>query len=356
MLSKLTPLLSDVTARVGDLPTIWEALSGGRRGLVILTAFGTLFALEACCACRRQEPHTVRQSYFANLGLMILNDTLMSLLSMSSLWFIAERYARSGLLSGVSDPGIRIIVSFLLLDLTLYFWHRASHCHDALWMWHKVHHSDRCMNVSTAFRLHGAEIVLTTLVKAVFIVVVGVDAKLLLANEAVITLFVLFHHANIAFPLERRLGEVLVVPRLHRIHHSTQRSEHDHNYAAVFSFWDRLFGTFADSEPLELGLPNAVSANLVDLVKHGLPWSTAPAADKVRTMIAEAAYYRAEKRGFAPGDDFADWLEAERVILNATVGPMNRWLDADSARKWLECLRMFLRRRAIRSHASSCPS
>jgi hypothetical protein len=28
-------------------------------------------------------------------------------------------------------------------------------------------------------------------------------------------------------------------------------------------------------------------------------------------MVAEAAYYRAEKRGFAPGGDLQDWLEAE---------------------------------------------
>jgi len=31
-------------------------------------------------------------------------------------------------------------------------------------------------------------------------------------------------------------------------------------------------------------------------------------------MIAEAAYYRAQRRGFAPGDPVADWLEAEREI------------------------------------------
>jgi len=33
-----------------------------------------------------------------------------------------------------------------------------------------------------------------------------------------------------------------------------------------------------------------------------------------QAMIAEAAYYRAEKRGFAPGRDLDDWLEAEAVI------------------------------------------
>jgi hypothetical protein len=30
--------------------------------------------------------------------------------------------------------------------------------------------------------------------------------------------------------------------------------------------------------------------------------------------IAEAAYYIAERRGFAPGDPVRDWLEAERAI------------------------------------------
>ena len=33
-----------------------------------------------------------------------------------------------------------------------------------------------------------------------------------------------------------------------------------------------------------------------------------------RLMIAEAAYYRAEQRGFEPGHDLEDWLEAEARI------------------------------------------
>jgi hypothetical protein len=31
-------------------------------------------------------------------------------------------------------------------------------------------------------------------------------------------------------------------------------------------------------------------------------------------MIAEAAYYRAERRGFATGDEIADWLSAEQEV------------------------------------------
>jgi len=31
-------------------------------------------------------------------------------------------------------------------------------------------------------------------------------------------------------------------------------------------------------------------------------------------LIATAAYYRAEKRGFAPGHETEDWLAAEREV------------------------------------------
>lgn len=37
-------------------------------------------------------------------------------------------------------------------------------------------------------------------------------------------------------------------------------------------------------------------------------------AARRRARIAEAAYYRAEKRGFAPGGEDQDWLEAEAEI------------------------------------------
>jgi Protein of unknown function (DUF2934) len=34
-------------------------------------------------------------------------------------------------------------------------------------------------------------------------------------------------------------------------------------------------------------------------------------------MIAEAAYYRAQERGFIGGDPLADWLAAETEIIKA---------------------------------------
>jgi len=39
-----------------------------------------------------------------------------------------------------------------------------------------------------------------------------------------------------------------------------------------------------------------------------------PSDEELRRMIEEAAYYRAEKRGFTPGGEEEDWREAEREI------------------------------------------
>ena len=46
------------------------------------------------------------------------------------------------------------------------------------------------------------------------------------------------------------------------------------------------------------------------------PTSAPPAIAQaeLERMIAEAAYYRAEKRGFAPGFEAGDWTEAEAEI------------------------------------------
>ena len=35
-----------------------------------------------------------------------------------------------------------------------------------------------------------------------------------------------------------------------------------------------------------------------------------------RDKIAELAYYKAEKRGFEPGHELEDWLEAERELTS----------------------------------------
>lgn len=40
-----------------------------------------------------------------------------------------------------------------------------------------------------------------------------------------------------------------------------------------------------------------------------------PSAEEIYEMIAQAAYYRAQKRGFAPGLEAEDWRQAEVEVM-----------------------------------------
>jgi hypothetical protein len=51
-----------------------------------------------------------------------------------------------------------------------------------------------------------------------------------------------------------------------------------------------------------------------ELPVHAAPPLAEPGEPVSKAMVAEAAYYRAERRGFAPGMELEDWLEAEKEI------------------------------------------
>ncbi len=304
--------------------------------LTLLIVFIFLSTLEFHAPRKKLPTKHLRQSYKTNISLFIVNSIAMSLVSASSLLILAERYSGKGLLNTLSSPAWKAVLSFLLLDLLMFLWHKASHSFDCLWMFHKVHHNDPYLNVTTSFRIHFLELVITNFLKAMLIILLGIEEAIVFISEAVMTLFIMFHHTNISFKGEKLLGYVIIVPSLHRTHHSTQRCEHDRNYGAVLSLWDRLFGTLSELKPAEVGIKGNSPQDLVNLIKFGFTLHTPPAAQPINldAMIAEAAYYKAEKRGFSPGGDIRDWLEAKREILALVYG--DKSVKTKSTRK-LKC-------------------
>jgi sterol desaturase/sphingolipid hydroxylase (fatty acid hydroxylase superfamily) len=301
-----------------------QSVSGELATFTLLMGFVVLAALEFNYPKRRWPLKQLRQSYQTNARLFIFNSIIISLLSTTPLLMMAEHYSDRGLLSYIANPVWKSLLAFLLLDLLLYFWHRACHRFDGLWMFHKVHHNDPYLNVSTAFRIHIAELLIITVLKSAYIIMLGVDKSMVLINETLLTLFVMFHHTNISFHGEKRLGKIIIAPYLHRAHHSTERNEHDNNYGAVFSIWDRLFGTLTELEPAEIGIKNNSPQTPLGLVKFGFtqknPVPVYELGLNLKSMIAEAAYYKAEKRAFMPGNELCDWLEAKREIIRMVYG------------------------------------
>jgi sterol desaturase/sphingolipid hydroxylase (fatty acid hydroxylase superfamily) len=58
-----------------------------------------------------------------------------------------------------------------------------------------------------------------------------------------------FNHANIRIPkwFDKTVGYIIVSPNMHRVHHHITRPQTDSNYGNIFSFWDRLLGTYNDT-------------------------------------------------------------------------------------------------------------
>ncbi len=47
-------------------------------------------------------------------------------------------------------------------------------------------------------------------------------------------------------------------------------------------------------------------------------------ADEMRKLISDAAYYRAKRRGFAPGHELEDWIQAEAEVIGRLGGRVIR--------------------------------
>ena len=314
----LNELNSSITLLEYYLTWLIKLSSGSLASYILIMFFMLLVVLELNSPREKLSITQAQSSYQANIKLFVFNNIVISLLSIPSLLLLASHYADKGLLSTISNPIEKAFISFLAMDLMLYCLHKACHHFDCLWMLHKVHHNDPYLNVTTAFRLHFLEIILITGMKAVLVMVLGIEKTYLLANELVITFFIMLHHSNIILLAEELLGGIIITPYLHRVHHSTLRHEHDRNYGAVLSLWDRLFGTLTELKPKEIGVKGYVSQDFIDLISCGLtirdkisPRQTA----NLDQMIAEAAYYKAEKRDFYPGHDLQDWLDAKREII-----------------------------------------
>ena len=139
-----------------------------------------------------------------------------------------------------------IVIAFALLDFLIYLQHVLSHKIPLLWRFHKVHHADRDIDVTTGFRFHPIEILFSMLYKCAVILIIGPLAIAVFLFEVVLNGSAMFNHANLRLPLwlDKILRIFVVTPDMHRVHHSTIQTETDSNYGFFLSLWDRLCRTY----------------------------------------------------------------------------------------------------------------
>jgi sterol desaturase/sphingolipid hydroxylase (fatty acid hydroxylase superfamily) len=138
----------------------------------------------------------------------------------------------------------------MMVGETAYYWaHRMSHQIPFLWRFHAIHHSAEQLDFLVNTRLHPVDLVWSRMVMLTPIFALGLANPVHFGDglTAVIILLVgstwgYFIHSNVRW----RLGPfewLLTTPGFHHWHHSHGGRRRDCNYASMFPWLDRIFGT-----------------------------------------------------------------------------------------------------------------
>ena len=228
--------------------------------LALFFGIFAVMALWEILSPRRPLTQSKGQRWFSNISLVVFNTLLLRLLFPTAT-LGAAYYAQHnnwGLFNQFEIPSSLVVVlSVLLLDLLIYWQHRIVHVVPLFWRFHRVHHVDPDLDVTSGARFHPVEIIFSMLIKISAILLLGVPPLAALIFEAILSSMAMFNHSNINLPerLDRIIRLFVVTPDMHRVHHSTIRRECDSNYGFNLSIWDRLFGSYtAAPERGQLGM------------------------------------------------------------------------------------------------------
>jgi sterol desaturase/sphingolipid hydroxylase (fatty acid hydroxylase superfamily) len=152
-----------------------------------------------------------------------------------------------------------LVLSVAGLDFFAYLSHVLLHKLPLGWKFHRVHHSEREVDVTTAFRQHPGETLWRVLWQWAGTAAFGLPFWVIPVYLSLSSVNALLEHANLRMSdrLDRCLRLLIVTPNMHKIHHSRLPVETDSNYSNIFSVWDRLCGThtaWTDCRNLRYGL------------------------------------------------------------------------------------------------------
>ena len=200
----------------------------------------------------RKWNHSKLNASFTFLTLPV--QLLMTLLVVAAATYVTKHHwGLLQILPGSSNPWIKYVLAFVLLDFCDYLYHVIMHKLDWLWRFHVVHHSDQEVDVSTTVREHPGETFVRVCFLFLWVVLLGVGWETLLLRQTVETVSNLTSHSKYRLPgwLDKILGWIFITPNLHHVHHHHRQPFTDCNYGDVFSVWDRLFGTYAELRTCE---------------------------------------------------------------------------------------------------------
>ena len=240
-----------------ELINYFENISSLHRSIILVGGITLFWSIESIIPLfnfnYKKFKHAL-PNFFFTLTTIIVNFSLAFILLLVSDWVTENNY---GLLNyGQFLPlSLYIIFGVLFLDLIgAYLPHYVQHKVKFLWKIHLVHHSDHKVDTTTANRHHPFESVVRYLFTLLGVAILGANMGLVFLYQSLSVILSQFNHANINISpkIDKFLSFFIVTPNMHKVHHHYVMPYTDSNYGNIFSFWDRLFGTFKSLNPSKI--------------------------------------------------------------------------------------------------------
>ena len=110
------------------------------------------------------------------------------------------------------------------------------------WRFHKIHHLDEFLDVTTALRFHFGEVLLSTFFRAIIIIIFDISWMSIICFEILVLFSSAFHHSNIRIPefLDKIVSKRFITSSIHGIHHHAIDRDTNSNYSTIFNYIQRL--------------------------------------------------------------------------------------------------------------------
>jgi sterol desaturase/sphingolipid hydroxylase (fatty acid hydroxylase superfamily) len=233
---------------IDSVVAFFENLTSLQKFIWIVGCLSVFWVLEGVYPLKK---HQYNKWKHAKTNLVLLLSTMIinvvfGLLTVGVFnWIEASNF---GLLNLVDWPvWVEIILAIMILDFTSqYVVHYLLHKVPFMWRFHTVHHSDTHVDVTSGTRHHPIDFIFRETFALIGVLIAGLPVAYYLMYRILTVLFTYFSHADISLPvkLDKAISYVFISPNAHKFHHHHVMPWTDTNFGNIFSFWDRIFGTF----------------------------------------------------------------------------------------------------------------
>ncbi len=138
---------------------------------------------------------------------------------------------------------VELFLALLITDVFQYWAHRFFHSHHYLWRFHSIHHSTENMDWLAGSRTHFIDIFFTRSVSYIPLYVMGFSTLTFNVYIIFIAIHAVLIHANTRINFGF-LKYIITTPQYHHWHHCEEPEHYGNNFAVVFPFIDKIFGTY----------------------------------------------------------------------------------------------------------------